>query len=190
MKQIFAILFFLTLATCCSAQWETSDDIRVVNFDNFTIGFSDSLRMPLWAFYKMTDEMATAPKKVSRSSLYQSEGSRSSNDFTGSGYDRGHLVPFAAMDFSAESAKETFSMYNIVPQTPFVNRGIWSSLENQVTKLAEKLGCIYVNIDADFQGDYVITTKDVNLPVPRYMTMYVYDCDGVLVQKYKVKNIH
>lgn len=50
-------------------------------------------------------------------------------DYNQSGYDRGHLC--AAADRSASTSKmlATFSMSNICPQLPSVNRGVWKRTE-------------------------------------------------------------
>jgi endonuclease G, mitochondrial len=51
------------------------------------------------------------------------------NDYTGSGFDRGHLCPSADRTLNAEVNQETFLMTNIVPQSPVLNRGAWANLE-------------------------------------------------------------
>ncbi len=51
-------------------------------------------------------------------------------DYSGSGYDRGHMVP-AADRFANESLmEETFLMTNIVPQTGDMNQFPWNKLES------------------------------------------------------------
>ncbi|MCK5834113.1 MAG: DNA/RNA non-specific endonuclease [Lentisphaeria bacterium] len=51
------------------------------------------------------------------------------NEFYGTGYDRGHLVPFADLLYDQATAKETFLMTNITPQKAELNRGKWLDLE-------------------------------------------------------------
>jgi endonuclease G, mitochondrial len=50
-------------------------------------------------------------------------------DFSGSGYDRGHLVPSADRFADKMLNEETFFMTNIVPQTPALNQYPWHKLE-------------------------------------------------------------
>lgn len=51
-------------------------------------------------------------------------------DYSGSGYDRGHLVPSADRFGNAEMNQETFLMTNIVPQTSALNQYPWEKLES------------------------------------------------------------
>lgn len=50
-------------------------------------------------------------------------------DYTGSGFDRGHLCPSADRTGTYEDNDAVFSMINIVPQAPGNNQGPWKLLE-------------------------------------------------------------
>jgi endonuclease G len=71
-------------------------------------------------------------------------GSADPDDYRGSGYDRGHLVPAADMKWSATSMTESFLMSNMSPQKPGFNRGIWRRLEEEVRDWAVRNDSIYV----------------------------------------------
>lgn len=58
-----------------------------------------------------------------------------SSDYTGSGYDRGHVVPSADRNGTAADNSATFLMTNIIPQTAETNRGPWAELESFVRDL-------------------------------------------------------
>jgi endonuclease G len=51
------------------------------------------------------------------------------SDYTGSGFDRGHVCPNADRYASREAADATFLMTNMTPQTGDLNRGPWQKLE-------------------------------------------------------------
>lgn len=53
-----------------------------------------------------------------------------SSDYTGSGYDRGHMTPSADRTDTVVNNSATFLMTNILPQAPDNNQGYWASLEN------------------------------------------------------------
>jgi endonuclease G len=57
------------------------------------------------------------------------------DDYTLSGFDRGHLCPSGDRDSTAEENRTTFFMTNIVPQAPRHNRESWNLLEGYTRKL-------------------------------------------------------
>jgi endonuclease G len=52
------------------------------------------------------------------------------NDYTGTGFDRGHMCPRSDRSATSESANATFVMTNIVPQAPHLNQKAWNDLED------------------------------------------------------------
>ena len=59
----------------------------------------------------------------------------SSSDYTGSGYDRGHMTPSADRTNTITNNSATFLMTNILPQAPDNNQGYWANLENYARSL-------------------------------------------------------
>ncbi|MGI8788471.1 MAG: DNA/RNA non-specific endonuclease [Pyrinomonadaceae bacterium] len=59
-------------------------------------------------------------------------------DYTGSGYDRGHLCPSADRSSSEEANSLTFLMTNMTPQTPDLNRNVWNDFESYSRDLVKK----------------------------------------------------
>ena len=53
----------------------------------------------------------------------------SSNSYAKSGFDRGHLCPSEDRDATAEDNAATFTMSNMIPQSPNLNRITWVALE-------------------------------------------------------------
>jgi endonuclease G len=65
-------------------------------------------------------------------------------DYTHSGYDRGHLAPDAAFDYDLKSLRKIYTMANIIPQNPKINRYYWIKVEKYAREQAKKLG--FVNV--------------------------------------------
>ena len=65
-------------------------------------------------------------------------------DYTNSGYDRGHMANHADFNYSANLVYMTYSMANIVPQNPEVNRQTWVKAEKYERNIAKKLGYVSV----------------------------------------------
>jgi len=95
------------------------------------------------------------------------------NDFTRSGYDRGHMAPNADFNDTYENALMTFFIANIWPQTPNVNRVLWLRTENETRRLASQYLSILVIIIVDeFSG-----IKVGNISVPSVFKRRVYNSD-------------
>ncbi len=59
------------------------------------------------------------------------------SDYTGSGFDRGHMANSEDRSRSPEDNIPTFLMTNIIPQSPDNNRGVWVGLENYSRQLVK-----------------------------------------------------
>ncbi|MUG91066.1 DNA/RNA non-specific endonuclease [Scytonema sp. UIC 10036] len=60
------------------------------------------------------------------------------NDYTKSGFDKGHMVPSADRSNNPENNAATFLMTNIIPQAPDNNQGYWARLEDYERTLANQ----------------------------------------------------
>jgi endonuclease G, mitochondrial len=65
-------------------------------------------------------------------------------DYIGSGFDRGHLVPAADRNRSPQDSAAVFVMSNIFPQAPDNNRGPWEKLERYCRDLAKAGDQLYI----------------------------------------------
>ena len=66
------------------------------------------------------------------------------SDYTGSGFDRGHLAPSADRSGSVEAMTATFLMTNMTPQTGDLNRGPWAKLEAYLRTLVTRGNDVYI----------------------------------------------
>jgi endonuclease G len=113
---------------------------RVKQLDNrgFTVGYSESMKNPLWVAYRVFDiPVLNSEKRPSRFRTdTRTRAGVEHDDYTRSGYDRGHMAPNYAIAtrYGVDAQRETFQMSNVIPQTPSVNRHIWKDLEMMVAK--------------------------------------------------------
>jgi endonuclease G, mitochondrial len=84
------------------------------------------------------------------------------SDYTGSGFDRGHIAPNADRYSSREAADSTFVMTNMTPQTPDLNRGPWQKLEAYLRTLVNRGSDVYIY--AGVYGDKGKIKKKVTIP--------------------------
>ena len=59
-----------------------------------------------------------------------------STDYSGSGYDRGHLCPSADRTDNTTNNDLVFLMSNMIPQSPDNNQGLWNNLEGDCRTIA------------------------------------------------------
>lgn len=114
----------------------TPDDVRVLKRQGYWVGFSPSLHRPVWAAYAVPERklLEFPPPRPGFAKDAQVKGSPAPEDYTGSGFDRGHMAPNYAIAtrYGKAAQTETFLMTNIVPQAPELNRGPWRILEQIV----------------------------------------------------------
>jgi endonuclease G, mitochondrial len=65
-------------------------------------------------------------------------------DYSGSGYDRGHMTPSADRTASEVDNQATFILSNIVPQAPANNQGLWAQLEEHARALMREGNELYI----------------------------------------------
>lgn len=70
------------------------------------------------------------------------------NDYSNSGFDRGHLCPSADRTNSITSNSSTFLMTNMIPQAPELNREAWAYLEEFCRELVDKGYKLYITAGA------------------------------------------
>ena len=99
-------------------------------------------------------------------------------DYTRSGYDRGHMAPNGNMDYDRKAAVESFYMTNIVPQVgKNMNRGIWATLEKQTRSWAQKMGGVYVLTGPIYHNKPYRYIKN-NIAIPDAFYKIVYNRNG------------
>lgn len=113
----------------------------------FALVYDEEHEQARWVAYELTrDEVYGIHERRDnfRSDPTIRSGSADLDDYRGSGYDRGHLVPAADLPWSEESMGDSFYMSNMSPQEPSFNRGIWADLEATIRTFAATEGSVYV----------------------------------------------
>lgn len=75
------------------------------------------------------------------------------NDYSNTGFNRGHMCPSADRTATRADNSSTFLMTNIIPQAPRHNQGLWASMENYCRKLVEDEGKeLYIIMGVEGEG--------------------------------------
>ena len=131
-------------------------------------------------------EIAQPDVRVPRVDAFRADpavaNSPTPDDYTNTGFDRGHMVP-AADSSTPVQMSETFFMTNMTPQYPTVNRVAWKMLEEQVRGMGFK----YVLTGAYYK-DYNTVIGKHKVAVPTFLYKVVYLKDGS-IKAFKADNI-
>ncbi|MFK3648620.1 DNA/RNA non-specific endonuclease [Lysobacter enzymogenes] len=130
----------------------------------------------LWSAQHLTRAKVIGAESIKRidSTFFSEPGFPTTHkSYTNSGYDRGHMMP--AGDASTTPAqKQTFSVANIVPQAPKLNRGIWAKIENLTRTVAKEWDEAYIVTGPDFDDmDTTIANGAVVVPTQTWKAVYV-----------------
>ncbi len=131
----------------------TSGWSHVLRNEAYLLEYSEKLANPLWVTYKVTAKRFKSGKRPSGFKTdWRSIADISHSDYTGSGYDRGHMAPnyLIASRYGKSAQQETFLMTNITPQKPALNRKSWQRLEE-----------IIGNDFSEWQGDFWVVTGPI-----------------------------
>jgi hypothetical protein len=100
----------------------------LIDHGAFYLVYDEETEQAVWVAYELSweDINGTAERRDNfREDPLISSGSAELDDYRGSGYDRGHLVPAADMKLDQASMDTSFYLSNISPQLPGFNRDIW-----------------------------------------------------------------
>lgn len=122
---------------------------QIIDKQVFTICYDYKLKGAKYVSYKLDGSLVNKTNLKKRSRFYSEKTLpnkyRSKNkDYTKSGYDRGHLANDASFDYDKKVVRKTYTMANIIPQAPKINRYTWIKSEKLERKVAYNLG--YANV--------------------------------------------
>lgn len=127
-------------------------------YSAFALKHSGVTRTPLYAAEHLTRDRLSQAKGLKRNSKFYPDPNLPSSEraelhhYARSGFDRGHVAPSGDMP-SPKSQQECFTLANMIPQVPSVNRGIWEGVESTVRKLTKDRGDLYIVTGPIYSGN-------------------------------------
>lgn len=117
---------------------------QIIDKQIFKICYSYKYKGALAVWYELDGNLVNKNNIKSRPDFYSEknipiEYRTKSQDYINSGFDRGHLAPDANFDYDPKTQAKTYSMVNIVPQSPTLNRKAWIKAEKYERLIASKL---------------------------------------------------
>jgi len=144
----------------------------------YTLSYNNSKKTSNWvAWHLSTAWLGSAARQDdfrSDNTLPSSWVAVGGTDYSGSGFDRGHMCPSADRTGSVTDNSATFFMTNMVPQAPKNNQITWANLENYCRSLANSGNELYIISGPYGQGGTgsngtASTISSKNIVVPSYV---------------------
>lgn len=121
---------------------------RILKRTNYTVSFNRNWNLPNWVAWELnknetkgknnrSEEFTTDPDLAKANQV-------ESYDYSGSGYDRGHMCPAGDNHYDAKAMSESFYMSNVCPQNHELNAGKWNDLEIACRKWANRHGQVFI----------------------------------------------
>ena len=134
---------------------------QVKEYLGFTLSFNKENKTPNYVAWELLNEETQGDEGRSNNFWTDEdlEGCPTTKDYTGSGFDRGHLCPAADQKWNPQAMSDCFVMANICPQDHALNAGAWATLENKERQWAQRdsalmiiAGPIYTDSDTQRIG--------------------------------------
>ena len=165
-------------------------DTTALCLNGFNAMHSGISKSSFWVAEYLTPQRLST--KIPRNDNFHEEelvqGARATlNDYRGSGYDRGGLAPNADMPTRA-SQYDSFSLANMVPQTPQNNQQVWLAIEQGVRALVTKQKqALYVITGPEYSGKSIKRLGN-GLLVPTATYKAIYAPQSGVIGAYYVSN--
>lgn len=121
---------------------------HVITHTGYTTSYNTTTLIPDWVAYELT---------ASETEGYEERGERMFSkdpqfrqrqamreDYSGSGWTKGHMAPAADFRWDSTAMDETFYFTNVCPQDQQLNSKDWEFLERQVRRWANEYGRVWV----------------------------------------------
>ena len=140
---------FLPLGNPSNAVFNTSSHNNyLMTGEYFSLSYNRDKGLPNWVAWRLTKNSfgdAGRQNDFRPDNRLPDDWERiTPNDYTGSGYDRGHLCPSADRSSSEGANSSTFLMSNMAPQKHDMNAGPWEKLESYSRSLARRNNTLYI----------------------------------------------
>lgn len=142
---------------------------EIIRKKYFTLNYNEEHEVANWISYELDE--TKLQNCVKRTDSFRPDpdvttGSAVDDDYKGSGFDRGHLVPAGDMKFHKDAMRDTFVFSNMTPQPANFNRGRWATLENLMRAWGSKYKKIWIVTGPVLRNDLPAIGKKNKVSVP------------------------
>ena len=143
----------------------------LVRYEAFDVHFNSERGIANCALYELTCNELNGT--VERSNEFMADpdvkGCPLPEDYAGSGFDRGHLVPAGDLKWNGTAMRQSFMLTNVGPMHKALNEGGWAKLEEKVREWTARDSALLVftgPVVSD--GDTTLASGRVKVPSAYY----------------------
>lgn len=160
---------------------DSSDDYLIYR-TQYVLSYNPKHGVPNWVAWNLSDYWYGETDRyignfISDPVLLKNMYQVKHNDYTKSGYDRGHVVRSKERSRNEADNKSTFYLTNIMPQTPDLNRGVWLNFEYYCEKLCtQNHKQLYVYAGGVYHSNTTLNNKGkVSIPDSCFKIVLILD---------------
>jgi len=163
----------------------------------FTLSYNNAQGGPNWVAWKLVaGDIGDAPRMpFYAEKLPAGFKVITPDDYTGSGFDRGHQCNHEDRSSTDQASRATFAMTNMLPQAPNLNRKTWVRLEDYSRKLAKRGNTLYIlcgGIGSGGDGDKGSASNikgKVNVPAACWKVILITDGSDTPNQNWEIISV-
>lgn len=124
-----------------------SDTEDIVRHEGYTASYNHTTLCPDWVAWELTADEANGQLDGQYSFSRDPDVSfpkASREDYSGSGWDKGHMAPRADMKWSHKALEESYYFTNVCPQDHEMNSQAWRKIEELTRRLTRHYGTVLV----------------------------------------------
>lgn len=149
-------------------------DEDIVRHIGYTASYNHGTLVPDWVAWKLSKAHACAGR-ASNAYSFNTSFSRdpdvkppkaSREDYSHSGWDKGHMAPRADMRWSQKALEESFYFTNVCPQNHTMNAGAWRKIEELCRNVATLYDQVYIVCGPIFKEHRFGTIGEAGVQVP------------------------
>jgi endonuclease G len=148
----------------------------------YVLSYNSSRKVPNWVSWQLNTSYLGStqrqddyrPDDTLPPTLLQAQLS----DYSGSGYDRGHMCPSADRTLTVAANSQTFFLTNMVPQAANNNQGPWNNLENESRNIARAGKELFVISGGTFSAGSNTVGNGMVVPDQTFKVIVVLDAVG------------
>lgn len=141
---------------------------QIKEYEGFVVSFNKDTHNPNWVAWELLGSETDGAEKRRNKFYTDGEviGCAYTQDYTRSGYDRGHMCPAADQKWSQRAMDDCFYLNNICPQDHALNAGAWSTLEKKERIWAQRDSAIIIVAGPIYEGNQQPTIGETGVRVP------------------------